>query len=352
MVELSIENLSVRYGALEVLKGVSLQLQKGEIGALLGSSGSGKTTLLRTIAGLVTPSSGKIELAGTSVFESSTKLDTPIEKRNLGFVFQSYALWPHRTVEANVGYPLKLRGIAKADRARRVKACLDQLGLGHLLDRYPHQLSGGQQQRVAIARALVYQPSLILFDEPLSNLDAKLREEARIFLKTLIKRENLSALLVTHDQEEALAMADRIFLMNGGVIEQADTPVGMYSSPKTQFVAEFMGKNNRISGVLEKVDASGATLRCGDISLRGLAQFKTKKSGDKATAVIRVEDTLLCRETSENVVTLPASTSLFLGTHWQHRFERGTVSILANSSDSLSEPSASIKLPREKLWIF
>ena len=192
MSDLSVKNLTLEYGsgatANPILKGVSMDLQRGEVVALLGPSGSGKTTLLRAVAGLESPKTGTIHLGERAIFDGAQGLEVPAEQRNLGLVFQSYALWPHKTVSENVAYGLKLRKMNSSEIAVKVKEVLGQLGLGHLGERFPHQLSGGQQQRVAIARALVYNPPVILLDEPLSNLDAKLREEARAFLRELIVR--------------------------------------------------------------------------------------------------------------------------------------------------------------------
>jgi len=247
---LTVNDLHLDYGsgasANPILKGVSMHLQRGEVVALLGPSGSGKTTLLRAVAGLESPKSGTIDIGERRVFDGSRKLELPAEARNLGLVFQSYALWPHKTVFDNVAYGLKLRKMTARDIEPKVREVLAQLGLGHLGERFPHQLSGGQQQRVAIARALVYNPPVILLDEPLSNLDAKLREEARAFLRELIVRLGLSALMVTHDQAEAMAISDRILLLNNGKIEQQGTPQSMYEAPDTLFTAEFMGSNNRL----------------------------------------------------------------------------------------------------------
>ncbi|MGI4938861.1 MAG: ABC transporter ATP-binding protein, partial [Janthinobacterium lividum] len=242
MSELSVNQLHLDYGtgaaANPILKGVSMELQRGEVVALLGPSGSGKTTLLRAVAGLESPKDGTITIGERTVFDGARKLELPAEQRNLGLVFQSYALWPHKTVADNVGYGLKLRKMGSSEIAERVKSVLGQLGLGHLGERFPHQLSGGQQQRVAIARALVYNPPVILLDEPLSNLDAKLREEARAFLRELIVRLGLSALMVTHDQAEAMAISDRILLLNNGKIEQQGAPQSMYETPDSLFTAE------------------------------------------------------------------------------------------------------------------
>src|SRR6266542_4612847 len=263
MAELTVDNLHLQYGDNLILKGVSLTLNRGEVVSLLGPSGSGKPTLLRAVAGLEAPSKGTIRIGDKAVFDGASRVDIPAEGRNLGLVFQSYALWPHKTVFDNVAYALRLRKIKSADIAARVQKALEQLSLGHLAERFPHQLSGGQQQRVALARALVYNPPVILLDEPLSNLDAKLREEARAWLRELIMRLQLSALYVTHDQIEALSVADRILLLSGGVIEQAGTPTEIYESPKTLFAAEFMGSNNRLPGEVMQVAGERALLRIG-----------------------------------------------------------------------------------------
>jgi iron(III) transport system ATP-binding protein len=219
--------------------------------------------LLRSVAGLEQPSRGKIAIGGSMLFDGAGGVDMPVEKRNLGLVFQSYALWPHRTVFENVAYGLRLRDIPASEIGQRVTQALTNLGLGELAQRLPHQLSGGQQQRVAIARALVYNPPVVLMDEPLSNLDAKLREEARAWLRELIVRLHISALVVTHDQTEAMAMSDKILLLNFGKIEQQGTPEEMYNRPQTQFTAEFMGSNNHLPGKVAQV-AEGRALLAGD----------------------------------------------------------------------------------------
>src|SRR6185437_7045283 len=220
MAELLVSGLGLRLGDNEILKGVSVTVPQGKVVALLGPSGSGKTTLLRAVAGLEAPHTGSIRVGDAVFFDRAKKIDLPAEQRGLGLVFQSYALWPHRTVFDNVAYGLKLRGVGADEMKARVERALAQIGLAHLAARYPHQLSGGQQQRVALARALVYEPAVILLDEPLSNLDAKLREEARAWLRQLIVTLNLSALCVPHDQIEAMAIADSITLLNAGLIEQ------------------------------------------------------------------------------------------------------------------------------------
>src|SRR5215467_6711325 len=288
MSELTVEDVRLSYGDNPILKGVSLTLERGEVVALLGPSGSGKTTLLRAVAGLEQPHTGTIRVGDKVVFDGAGGIDVPAEGRNLGLVFQSYALWPHKTVFDNVGYGLKLRKVATSEVAKRVRAALDQLSLGHLAERFPHQLSGGQQQRVALARALVYNPPVILLDEPLSNLDAKLREEARAWLRELIVRLQLSALCVTHDQGEALAMSDRILLLNEGKIEQQGTPQQMYGDPATLFVADFMGSNNRLTGRVVEVRDGAARLDGDGFSLWGQA-MRGAAAGGNGTAMIRLE---------------------------------------------------------------
>jgi iron(III) transport system ATP-binding protein len=310
MADLRVENLRIRLGGNEILKGVSLQLKRGEITALLGPSGSGKTTLLRAVAGLEQPYAGRIEVAGEAVFDGEAGVNLPTEARGLGFVFQSYALWPHRTVLQNVCYSLMLRGVAEAEQKSASARVLDSLGLGHLGHRYPHELSGGQQQRVAIARSLVYEPSVVLLDEPLSNLDAKLREEARAFLKELIMRENLAALMVTHDQSEALAIADRILLLNGGLVEQQGSPEEMYNAPRSLFVAEFMGSNNRLDGQITALEGGRAEIDIAGTRLSGLAHGSCRV-GQAGSAVIRLENIKIVDRAGPNTLTLDLVTSMF-----------------------------------------
>src|SRR5471030_1542793 len=280
MNELTVNDLHLDYGtgahANQILKGVSMHLQKGEVVALLGPSGSGKTTLLRAVAGLESPKRGTIAIGDRNVFDGAKNFEMAAEHRNLGLVFQSYALWPHKTVFDNVAYGLKLRKMGSSEIKDKVSDVLKNLGLGHLAERFPHQLSGGQQQRVAIARALVYNPPVILMDEPLSNLDAKLREEARAWLRGLILELRLSALVVTHDQGESMAMSDRILLLNNGVIEQQGTPQEMYNTPQTLFTADFMGSNNRLQGQVSQLEGAGALLTGEGWELRGRAKPSAK----------------------------------------------------------------------------
>ncbi len=353
MIELSVDNLHLTYGDNPVLKGVSMQLKRGEVVSLLGPSGSGKTTLLRAVAGLEKPTQGQIVIGKNTVYDGAAHSEIPAEDRNLGLVFQSYALWPHKTVFDNVAYPLKLRKTPSAEINQRVQVVLDQLGLGQLGQRHPHQLSGGQQQRVAIGRALVYNPPVILLDEPLSNLDAKLREEARVFLRELIIKLGLSALMVTHDQNEAMAISDRILLLNNGKIEQQGTPQEMYGSPTTLFTAEFMGSNNRLFGKVTEIHAGNARIEGKDWALWGKAGAGVTV-GQNATAVIRVERVRMGEEPQGNQIELPLLTSMYLGDRWEYLFRTVAedFAVRAYGTEARSQELCTISLPAEHLWIF
>ncbi|HIJ80567.1 MAG TPA: ABC transporter ATP-binding protein [Desulfuromonadales bacterium] len=351
MIELAVENLHVTLGNNSILKGVSMEVARGEIVALLGPSGSGKTTLLRTIAGLELPSQGTIRISDMEAFNSEKGIEVPVEKRSLGFVFQSYALWPHRTVFDNVAYGLKLRKNSADEIKKRVDEVLANLGLGDLGDRFPHQLSGGQQQRVALARSLVYKPQVILLDEPLSNLDAKLREEARIWLRQLIIDLNLSAVCVTHDQAEAMAMADKIVLLKDGVIEQSGTPQQMYGEPSSLFVAEFMGANNIINGEISTVNGDSASIKGNGWELRGKLR-KPLRSGDKATAVMRLERIKLVQTPGENSIRLPLTASVYLGNTWEYVFDLGGTSIRGYGAEFIPPGERLIDIPADHLWLF
>ncbi|MGL6313646.1 ABC transporter ATP-binding protein [Vibrio sp. WXL103] len=244
---LTIKQLNKHFDDLTALDGIDLSLKQGELAALVGPSGCGKTTLLRSIAGLEHPSSGQIIINQQCVFDSLKHTSLSIQERRLGMVFQDFALWPHLSVFENVAFGLRARKDTR-DLKRRVNEALEQVQLSHLAHRFPNQLSGGQQQRVSIARAIVTQPQLILLDEPLSALDAVLKEQIQTLLLAILKENQLTAVYVTHDQAEALSMADKVVIMNQGKIEQCGAPEAIYHQPNTQFVAHFIGKSNRLPG--------------------------------------------------------------------------------------------------------
>jgi iron(III) transport system ATP-binding protein len=237
------QKLTKKFGDFVALRDVSLAIEQGNTLALLGESGCGKTTMLRCIAGLEEPTVGRIAIAGQTVFDSGAGINLAPEHRQLGVVFQSYAVWPHMTVGENVGFPLKVRGVRPDDLRSRVKAILAMVGLGDRIDHSASQLSGGQQQRVALARALIHEPRLVLFDEALSNLDAQLREQMRMELRLLQLKLGFTAVYVTHDQAEAFGLAERVIVMNKGRIEAEGSPRDLFWNPPTAFVAKFLGLN-------------------------------------------------------------------------------------------------------------
>jgi iron(III) transport system ATP-binding protein len=290
MPDVIVSHLSKQFGEVAVLKDVSVTIEDGEFFTLLGPSGCGKSTTLNCIAGLEQPTAGSVAVGDQTFVDTERKVFLPPEARNLGMVFQSYALWPHMSIRDNLAMPLKIRKVGKEERATRISEALDKVGLAHLADRYPHQLSGGQQQRVALARALVYSPSVLLLDEPLSNLDAKLREQARAWLKRLQADLGITTIYVTHDQDEALALSDRIAVMSEGDMVQIGTPHEIYESPATAAVAAFVGRCNFLRGVVAgtsgaqvdvTLDASGDTV--------SVPTDGTVRRGQQVTVAVRPE---------------------------------------------------------------
>jgi spermidine/putrescine ABC transporter ATP-binding subunit len=273
-------DLVKRFGGIVAVDKISFDVGKGEFISLLGPSGCGKTTTLRCIGGYESPTSGTIEIAGHVVN------DVPVHRRDIGMVFQNYALFPHKTVADNVGFALKMRGVSRIDRQRQVGEALDLVELPGYEKRYPKQLSGGQRQRVALARALIHRPSVLLLDEPLANLDRKLRQSMRVELKLIQEKVGISTVFVTHDQEEALVMSDRIAVMDGGRIHQLGTPSEVYHRPATGFVAKFIGETNFLQGHVTAVETGVARVRV---------------SGDRDIVVETVGGSLAGREVAVSV---------------------------------------------------
>lgn len=290
---LKFESLHKKFGEFVAVHDMSLSIERGEFISLLGPSGCGKTTTLQMVAGLLSPTSGKVILDGKDITE------TPPNKRGLGIVFQSYALFPHMSARDNVAFGLEMRGVGKAERLERARNALDQVKLGQFAERFPKDMSGGQRQRVALARALVIEPPVLLLDEPLSNLDAKLRENMRIELRLLQQDLGVTTILVTHDQEEALSMSDRIVVMQQGDVSQVAAPLDLYERPKNTFVSGFVGKTNILQGKVtdrNNVSVNGNMLSVGtgsrdlgaDVQLC-IRPEKFNMSGDNSGFEVRVK---------------------------------------------------------------
>ena len=308
------------YGSSRALTGVNLTMKPGEFIALLGPSGCGKTTVLRSLSGLERITSGSIRIDGEDV------ASVPVNKRDIGMVFQSYSLFPHMTVLQNVEFGLEMRKVVSADRTRRAQEALDMVGLGHLGARYAHQLSGGQQQRVALARALVTRPRVLLLDEPLSALDAKVRVQLREEIRRIQTELGITTLFVTHDQEEALAVADRVAVMSNGNIEQIGTPEELYLTPSSPFVADFVGLSNRVKGTLTK----------GVITVLGakLPLLGAPLADGPVTAYIRPEDI----DYGTGTITGTVVTTSFLGSLRRTRVLLDDGSLLSVQHDVSDRP--------------
>lgn len=323
---LVLKNLTKRYGPVTAVENLNLSVEKGEFISLLGPSGCGKTTTLQMVAGFVEPTEGSIVLNGADLRK------TPANKRGLGIVFQNYALFPHMTAAQNVAFGLEMQGVSKSECGARVAEALQLVGLAHLADRYPARMSGGQQQRVALVRALVIKPSVLLLDEPLSNLDAKLREEMQLELRSIQRTVGTTTLLVTHDQSEALALSDRIVVMNHGHVEQIAEPYTAYEGPATDFVGGFLGKANIFKA------------RAGNIDGRPALRI--------AEAIIPLDGTQLSEGSilirPEKIVFAPAGTStipgvmksrVFQGNHWLCQIQTSAGEVLViRQNDGVQVP--------------
>ena len=330
---LHLDQLTKRYGDQVAVDRLTLSVQQGEFVSLLGPSGCGKTTTLQMIAGFVAPTTGAIALAGRDL------LAVKPNRRGLGVVFQSYALFPHMTAAQNVAFGLEMQGVGRADRDKRVADALALVGLARFADRHPRRLSGGQQQRVALARALVIRPHVLLLDEPLSNLDAKLREEMQIELRTIQRTIGTTTILVTHDQAEAMALSDRIVIMNHGRAEQIAAPQDAYERPATPFVARFLGKTNELAAV--------ALADGGAIVTIGPARWTCPRASSGPVLVaVRPEKVTFAAPAADRLDGV-VKTRIFQGNHWLYRVatNAGDVFVIRqNTGDTMPAEGETVAL--------
>ncbi len=345
-------------GDVVAVNSISLDVQEGDMFTLLGPSGCGKTTTLRSVAGLEEPTSGRITVGKSVLFDSQSHVNVPANKRGLGMVFQSYAIWPHMNVYKNVAYPLTVRKGAKRLNKRavreRVERVLEAVHLGELVERQATDLSGGQQQRLALARALALEPPLLLLDEPLSNLDAKLREEMRFELKRVQRELNITAVYVTHDQVEALTMSTKIAVMNGGNVEQVGRPRDIYNHPRSRFVADFIGSSNFFEGSVEAKEPEGL-YRIGTSEGPVLVPSSLDLvTGSNVTIAIRPEHVGLAHDaatkTIPNVFKARALARGFMGESVEHEIRMGQVTLMMRCNPSISIPPDTeihVELPSE-----
>ena len=325
------DGLHKKFGTVTALAGVSFSIRTGEFVTLLGPSGCGKSTILRILAGIETPTRGAVAIGGKVVNDTERRILVAPERRDLSMVFQSYAVWPHMSVAANVAFPLRYRKVPRSQRRARVTEALRAVRMEEYVDRYPHQLSGGQQQRVAVARSIVGHPALLLLDEPLSNLDARLREDMRVELKRLHLELGLTMLYVTHDQSEALAMSDRILVMDHGLVLQEGTPEEVYRSPESLTVARFLGVKNIVAG---RVSAAGTVEALGGSLTATLAEEMAP--GTEVAVAIRPDGFALADDGS-SVPSISGEIRLaqFLGGAYEHEIDVGGTMIIARSPQRL-----------------
>lgn len=334
---LTLTDVSKTFGELNAVSNVNLSVEKGEFVSLLGPSGCGKTTTLQMIAGFVETTTGRITLDGRDITHMRPN------KRGLGIVFQSYALFPHMTVADNVGFGLEMRGVDKAERQARIREALALVRLDALGHRYPRELSGGQRQRVAIARAVVIAPPVLLLDEPMSNLDAKLREDMQFELRAIQRKIGTTTIMVTHDQSEALSISDRVVVMEAGRITQVDTPYRAYERPETPFVSQFIGKANMLAGRVAARDGEHLHVALGaQLTQRAsLAELSPRERdlavGDAITLCLRPEKVRLCAPAAGR---LPATVTsrFFLGSQWLYRVDSALGEVLVCCQNEGGEP--------------
>lgn len=345
MAQVRIEHVYKRFGAVTAVDNFDVVVEDGEFVSILGPSGCGKTTTLRMIAGFERATEGEIYIGDKCVSSSIKGTFAPPEKRDIGMVFQSYAVWPHMTVAENVGYPLKIQKVAKEERAKRVQEMLELVHLGEYGERYPHQLSGGQQQRVALARALVAQPGLLLLDEPLSNLDAKLRESMRFEILSIQKKLGITVVYVTHDQGEAMAMSDRVVVMSKGVVQQVGAPHDIYTNPANKMVADFIGLVNFIPG---EAKGDRVFIKDSNVSFAN----PTEITGE-ATIAVRPENISISASSGQLEGTMVAR--FYLGDAVDYRVQCGDnmVRVIVKGADVDAYPDGSkVYLDFDRVMVF
>ncbi|NKX74221.1 ABC transporter ATP-binding protein [Rhodobacteraceae bacterium R_SAG3] len=344
MAELTLSHVAKHFGDAAALKSVSTTVRDGEFLALLGPSGCGKSTLLRLLAGFEQPTEGRIHIGQREVANAASRLNVPPEDRNIGFVFQSYALWPHMNVRRNVGYPLEIRKLSKADRDARIDAALSATELTPYGDRMPSDLSGGQRQRVALARCLVSDPTAVLLDEPLANLDVALRASMQEVFSDFHRRTSATMVYVTHDQAEAMAMADRIAVMNQGVIVQLDTPEALYARPRSRFVAEFIGE-----GAVVPLTGAAHSDAGAEATLLGTRLQVETDAEHPALACLRPEN---LRITETGDVRARVDRVTYLGGRYRLDLTAASGDALVTQSATRLQPGDQIGLALSAPWAF
>jgi iron(III) transport system ATP-binding protein len=354
MPKLSVSGLTKQFGDVRAVDGISFEAKDGEFITLLGPSGCGKSTTLFAIAGLDRPTGGRIQLDGRVFFDGEAGLFVPPEARNCGLVFQSYALWPHMTVADNVAFPLRVRGVKKKQIAAEVEKSLALVEMESYAQRYPHELSGGQQQRVALARTLVFRPSLLLLDEPLSNLDAKLRLRARGWLKQLQSQLNITTIFVTHDQTEALSLSDRVVVMDGGRIMQIGTPQEIYQDPATPFIADFIGGSNFLSGTVATVTGNVALVSLPDGQTLSVSASPELTPGRQVTVSVRPEEVHLVHESDPrpNLLHGRIVQREYLGPRYQYSVSIGDRLVRFETVENLGSVDATLAVSPESCTVF
>ncbi|MDF1585550.1 ABC transporter ATP-binding protein [Marinimicrococcus flavescens] len=352
MAEVVLRDLVRRYGEVVAVDRVSLTVADREFVTLLGPSGCGKSTTLAAIAGLERPTSGFLAVGGETFFDSRKQVFVEAEHRNLGLVFQSYALWPHKTVQENVAFPLQLRRIARNKQKELIHEALALVEMESFADRYPSQLSGGQQQRVALARTLVYKPKVLLLDEPLSNLDAKLRDRARTWLRHLQREVGITTIYVTHDQTEALSLSDRIAVMSKGRIAQLGTPHEIYERPADPFVADFIGTSNFFTGEVMEQASGRLVLRLADEQTITVEGGDGMARGSRATLAVRPERIHVGGGTAGSLLKGRITERAYMGARWLYTVEVGGQAVRVETEADLASGEVALGLPERDVAVF